>query len=114
MSGHAYEVSLSTGVYHKELAKTLNRLSLHSESTTKIHTREVVFEPLDAQLMRESGQEPVLLRAKKELTEPNSPWYVSLDRMLDPASNLLLVGSSIHISSLNLSGPIQTLPSVHT
>ncbi|KAJ2926215.1 hypothetical protein H1R20_g10895, partial [Candolleomyces eurysporus] len=74
MSAHAYEVSLSAGVYPKELVKTLNRLSLHSESTTKIHTREVVFEPLDAQLLRESGQEPVFLRAKKELTEPNSPW----------------------------------------
>ena len=74
MSGHAYEVSLSGEFFPKDLKAILNRITLHSESSVNIHTREIVFEPLDAHTQRENGQDPVLLRAKKELTEPNSPW----------------------------------------
>ena len=44
---------------------------------TEIHTREVVFEPLDAQVQRSQGNEPIFLRCSKELLEPKSGWYVS-------------------------------------
>ena len=41
-----------------------------------MHCREIVFEPFDAQLQRASGSEPVLLRCRKELLEPDSGWSV--------------------------------------
>jgi hypothetical protein len=41
-----------------------------------MHSREIVFEPLDAQNQREAGSEPVILRAKKELEEPGAGWLV--------------------------------------
>ncbi|KAG5352530.1 hypothetical protein C0989_001843 [Termitomyces sp. Mn162] len=41
-----------------------------------MHTREIVFEPLDAQHQRDMGTDPVLLRAKKELTDPDSGWVL--------------------------------------
>lgn len=44
---------------------------------TEIHTREVVFEPLDAQVQRSQGNEPIFLRCSKELLEPKSGWYAS-------------------------------------
>lgn len=72
--GHAYEVSLSGGFFPKDLKAILNRITLNSESSTNIHTCEIVFEPLDAQFQRENGVDPVLLRAKKEMTVENSPW----------------------------------------
>jgi mediator of RNA polymerase II transcription subunit 18 len=40
-----------------------------------MHTREIVFEPLDAHLQREQGNEPVLLRAKQELDRSDPGWY---------------------------------------
>ncbi|KAF6762599.1 hypothetical protein DFP72DRAFT_801803 [Ephemerocybe angulata] len=73
-SGPTYEVSLSGEFFANDLKAILNRITLHSESSSNIHTREIVFEPLDAQTQRENGLEPVLLRAKKELTEESSPW----------------------------------------
>ena len=36
-----------------------------------------MFEPIDAQAQRDLGVEPVLLRVKKEVSEPNSPWSVT-------------------------------------
>ncbi len=56
----------------------MNRITLNSESATKMHTREIVFEPYDAQYQRESGTEPVLLRAKKELLEQDPKWYAHI------------------------------------
>ena len=55
----------------------MNRITLHSESAHQMHTRELVFEPFDANAQRDKVVEPVLLRAKKELLEPDSKWYVS-------------------------------------
>lgn len=52
----------------------LNRITLHSESAHKMHAREIVFEPFDAQHQRDAGNDPVLLRARKELLEPESKW----------------------------------------
>ena len=57
-------------------AAILNRLTLHSESAHQMHAREVVFEPFDAQNQREAGTEPILLRARKELLDPESKWSV--------------------------------------
>ena len=59
------------------LIAIMNRITLHSESAHQMHTRELVFEPFDANAQRDKGVEPVLLRAKKELLEPDSKWYVS-------------------------------------
>lgn len=55
----------------------LHRITLHSESAHQMHARELVFEPYDAQQQREAGTEPVLLRARKELLEPDAKWSVS-------------------------------------
>ncbi len=55
-------------------AAILNRLTLHSESAHQMHAREIVFEPFDAQNQRDSGTEPILLRARKELLDPDSKW----------------------------------------
>lgn len=77
MSGHAYEVSLSGEFFAQDLKPILNRITLHSESSTRIHTREIVFDPLNAQQLRDSGTEPVLLKARKETLDDNSPWCVS-------------------------------------
>lgn len=56
----------------------MNRITLHSESAHQMHTRELVFEPFDVNMQRERGVDPVLLRAKKELLEPDGKWYVYL------------------------------------
>lgn len=74
MTSHLYEVSLFGEFFSKDLKPILNRITLHSESSQSMHSREIVFEPLDAAQQRESGSEPILLRAKKELTEAGAPW----------------------------------------
>lgn len=76
MSSHYYEVALFGEFFSRDLKAILNRITLHSESSRPMHTREIVFEPLDAQHQRDSGTDPVLLRAKKELTDPDSGWYI--------------------------------------
>jgi mediator of RNA polymerase II transcription subunit 18 len=87
MSSHHYEVALFGEFFSKDLKAILNRLTLHSESSQPMHSREVIFEPLDAQYQRDSGSEPVLLRAKKELTEPDSGWCASLVLSSGKSSN---------------------------
>jgi len=79
MSSHLYEVALFGEFFSRDLKAILNRITLHSEHSHPIHTREIVFEPFDAQHQRDVGTEPVILRAKKELTEPDSAWYVDGD-----------------------------------
>lgn len=76
MSSHLYEVALFGEFFSRDLKAILNRITLHSESSHPIHTREIVFEPFDSQHQRDIGTDPVILRAKKELTEPDSGWYV--------------------------------------
>lgn len=76
MSSHFYEVALAGDFYAKDLKAILNRTALHSESAGQMHTREMVLEPLDASQLRATGQEPVLLRARKELLEKGAGWYV--------------------------------------
>jgi len=78
MSSHFYEVALFGEFFSRDLKAILNRITLHSESSQLMHTREIVFEPLDAQHQREVGSDPILLRAKKELSETDSPWYASV------------------------------------
>ena len=99
MSAHSYEVALFGEFFAKDLSgkplnstgrsyvqhlralsytAIMNRITLNSESAQKMHTREIVFEPYDAQHLRDMGAEPVLLRAKKELLEMNPKWYVIL------------------------------------
>jgi mediator of RNA polymerase II transcription subunit 18 len=76
MSSHLYEVALFGEFFSRDLKAILNRVTLHSEASHSMHLREIIFEPLDAQRLREGGDEPVLLRAKKELNEVDSGWYV--------------------------------------
>jgi mediator of RNA polymerase II transcription subunit 18 len=76
MSSHFYEVALFGEFFSRDLKAILNRITLHSESSHPMHTREIVFEPLDAQHQRDLGAEPVLLRARKDLFEPELGWCV--------------------------------------
>jgi mediator of RNA polymerase II transcription subunit 18 len=76
MSSHFYEVALFGEFFARDLKPILNRITLHSEASHPMHTREIVFEPYDAQHQRDMGSEPVMLRTKKELSEPDSVWYV--------------------------------------
>jgi mediator of RNA polymerase II transcription subunit 18 len=73
MPSHLYEVALFGEFFSRDLKAILNRIIIHSESSQPMHTREIIFEPLDAQHQRD-GNDPVLLRAKKELTEPDGGW----------------------------------------
>jgi len=76
MSSHFYEVALFGEFFSRDLKAILNRITLHGESSHPMHSREIVFEPLDVQSQRESGSDPVMLRAKKELEEPGAGWSV--------------------------------------
>ncbi|KAI0053031.1 hypothetical protein FA95DRAFT_1056693 [Auriscalpium vulgare] len=76
-SAHSYEVALYGEFLPTDLKPILNRIALHSESAHQMHSREIVFEPIDSQQQRsESLQEPVLLRAKKELLEVEASWLL--------------------------------------
>jgi len=74
MSSHFYEVALFGEFFSRDFKAILNRITLHSESSHPMHSREILFEPLDAQFQRDSGNDPVILRAKKELEEPGAGW----------------------------------------
>jgi mediator of RNA polymerase II transcription subunit 18 len=63
----SYEVALFGAFYSKDLRAVLTRAALHAERAVPFRAREVVFEPVDAAAQRESGIEPVLLRARKEM-----------------------------------------------
>ncbi|KAA1466302.1 hypothetical protein DENSPDRAFT_856026 [Dentipellis sp. KUC8613] len=76
MSSHSYEVALFGEFFAQDLKAILNRIALHSESANQMRAREIVFEPADAQQQRDSGQEPVMLRATKELTDPDAGWVL--------------------------------------
>ncbi|KAF8211417.1 hypothetical protein K438DRAFT_1568805 [Mycena galopus ATCC 62051] len=76
MSSHYYEVALFGEFFSPDLKAILNRITLHSESAHPMHSREIAFEPFDAQQQRDGGGDPVILRARKELTEPDSGWFL--------------------------------------
>ena len=102
MTSHSYEVALFGEFFPKDLpgmqhsitagslpsprrgAHTtpdiaiMNRITLHSESAQPSHVREILFEPFDAQYQRDTGSEPVPLRARKELLEPKPKWCDTL------------------------------------
>jgi len=89
MSSHFYEVALFGEFFAQDLKPIVNRITLHSESSQQMHYREFVFEPIDAPQQRELGNEPVLLRARKEVTSPDSKWYTS--HLLTSASSISTV-----------------------
>ncbi|KAI6117635.1 hypothetical protein EV401DRAFT_2057758 [Pisolithus croceorrhizus] len=64
---YAYEVALFGEFFARDLKAILNRITLHTESAAPMHTREIVFEHLGTHLLQSQGEEPVLLRARKEL-----------------------------------------------
>ena len=76
MSSHFYEVALFGEFFAHDLKPIVNRITLHSEIAQPMQCREVVFEPIDAQHQRDNNTEPVLLRARKEVLDSNSKWYV--------------------------------------
>jgi mediator of RNA polymerase II transcription subunit 18 len=76
MSSHFYEVSLAGSFYAKDLKAVLNRIALHADSAQRTHTREIVFEPVDAFQQRAAGTDPLLLRARKEVLEKGTEWCV--------------------------------------
>lgn len=73
---HLYEVALFGEFFARDLKPILNRITLNSESSQHMHSREILFEPIDAQYQRDQGNDPLILRAKKELTEPDSGWIL--------------------------------------
>ncbi|KAI0068797.1 hypothetical protein BV25DRAFT_1866728 [Artomyces pyxidatus] len=77
MNAHSYEIALFGEFFSPDLKPILNRIALHCESANQMHTREIVFEPMDSQQQREAHQEPVLLRAKKELLEAEASWLLN-------------------------------------
>ncbi|KAF9475930.1 hypothetical protein BDN70DRAFT_202730 [Pholiota conissans] len=74
MSSHSYEVALFGEFFSQDLKAILNRITLHSESSQPFQSREILFDPVDAQAQRDSGVEPILLRAKKEISDPKATW----------------------------------------
>lgn len=74
MTSHSYEIALFGEFLKGDLKPVLNRIALHSESAHQMHSYEVIFDPPDAAIQREANQEPALLRAKKELLEPDAKW----------------------------------------
>lgn len=75
-SAHAYEVALFGEFFARDLKAILNRLTLHTESAVPMHTREILFEQFGVQ-SQVQGDEPALLRAKKELGDgTESGWSV--------------------------------------
>ncbi|KAI0307254.1 hypothetical protein B0F90DRAFT_1814031 [Multifurca ochricompacta] len=76
MTSHSYEIALFGEFLRGDLKPVLNRVALHSESAHQMHSREVIFDPPDATLQREASQDPALLRAKKELLEPDAKWLL--------------------------------------
>ncbi|KAG6327910.1 hypothetical protein ID866_11180 [Astraeus odoratus] len=64
---YAYEVALFGEFFPRDLKAILNRITLYTESAAPMHTREIVFEHLGNHLLQAQGDEPVLLRARKEV-----------------------------------------------
>ncbi|KAH7887961.1 hypothetical protein F5I97DRAFT_1804532 [Phlebopus sp. FC_14] len=74
---HAYEVALFGEFFAHDLKAILNRLTLHTESAGPMHTCEIVFEQAGAPAQSQSqGDEPVLLRAKKELQDGKESGWI--------------------------------------
>lgn len=63
----AYEVALFGQFFSPDLKPIINRITLNSESSRPFHVREIVLEPLERE--RDNGQDPILLRARKELLD---------------------------------------------
>ncbi|KAH9938251.1 uncharacterized protein B0H18DRAFT_1112428 [Fomitopsis serialis] len=81
MSSHYYEVALFGEFYPQDLSAVMNRITLHSESAHPMHAREIVFEQTrftnePPSHRGEHGQEPPLLRARKDLLEPEAKWVL--------------------------------------
>jgi hypothetical protein len=70
-----YEVALVGEFFQPDLQVILNRFTLHSESAQKMHSQEVIFEPIDAAAQRAATTVPIQLRCRKELLESDSGWY---------------------------------------
>lgn len=95
MSSYAFEIALFGEFFPNDLKPILNRIAMNSDSAQQMHSREIVFEPLDMHQQRDQGQEPVLLRARKELIEADSGWYVSSASLLSPWV-LVGCGENVH------------------
>lgn len=74
MTSHQYEVALFAEFFSKDLQPILNRITLHCESAEPMHSREVVFEPIDVH----GNRDQAILRARKELIvngkNVDGPW----------------------------------------
>ncbi|KAJ3475976.1 hypothetical protein NLI96_g11471 [Meripilus lineatus] len=93
-----YEVALFGEFYAKDLPAITNRFTLHSESASQMHAREIVFEPFDGQYQRDSGIEPVLLRARKELLEPDAKW-IHPEATVRPWATVQVIGDALSFAS---------------
>lgn len=76
---YAYEVALFGEFFPRDLKAILDRITLYTESAAPMQTHEVVFEQLGTSLLQSQGDDPVLLRARKEAGDgKESPWSASL------------------------------------
>jgi mediator of RNA polymerase II transcription subunit 18 len=76
MSLHFYEVTLFGEFFAQDLKPIVNRITLHPKPSQQMHYHELMFKPIDAPQQQEQGNEPVLLRARKEIMSPDSKWYI--------------------------------------
>ncbi|EPT03697.1 hypothetical protein FOMPIDRAFT_1115226 [Fomitopsis schrenkii] len=114
MSSHHYEVALFGEFYPQDLSAVMNRITLHGESAHPMHAREIVFEQTrftnEPPSHREHGQEPPLLRARKDLLEPDAKWVlysylkpesarVHPEATVRPWATCQVVGNALHFAS---------------
>jgi len=71
-----YEVALFGEFFQPDYQAILNRFTLHSESAQKMHSQEIIFEPIDAAAQRAAKTVPVQLRCRRELLEKDGGWWV--------------------------------------
>ncbi|KAF8592609.1 hypothetical protein K439DRAFT_1643675 [Ramaria rubella] len=71
-----YEVALVGEFFQPNFQVILNRFTLHCESAQKMHSHEVIFEPMDAASQRAANIVPIQLRCRKEMLESGSGWVM--------------------------------------
>ena len=102
MASLSYEVALFGEFFSQDLKAILNRITLHSESSQPFRSGEIVFEPIDAQSQRDTGVEPILLRAKKDFSEGDTPWYIHVSIPSHLLSLTIRQGSCLATSNRSL------------
>ncbi|KIJ37356.1 hypothetical protein M422DRAFT_231693 [Sphaerobolus stellatus SS14] len=92
-----YEVALFGEFFQSDFQAILNRFTLHSESARKMHSQEIIFEPVEAvaqtvdaatPIQRTAKIAPVQLRCMRELLEPDSGWVMFSHLKAEPGARI--------------------------